>query len=210
MKSFLEENKHIILFAAILTLCIYGVRIFSYNISVDTDLYISKPFWFNQYWHLAEGKYAFSLLELIFQGFELKLNIFFANVLSVIFLVASNVVWLYSLYTFAELKSKLLMSVFSLFYLSSSIWVEIIYFTMMAAEVTFGILLCAVSCYFTFKGIFNNDLKMLLASTLLLTFTVSIWLPLITLYVAGVLIVYIMRAEKLEMFSDTWVGGYIR
>ena len=185
--DFFRNNRNIVLFSIILTMVIYAYRIFNYNIGIDTDNYLNNPEWFNNFWFPAEGRFGISLLNyLLLTGPSFKLNIFMANLLASLFLFLSNMSWLYSFEKYAKVKTAF-NYVFSLFYLASVVWVE---------TVMFGVVLCSISVFFTHKYICVKDNTSAIVAILSGFLSLSVYLPLITVYVSGSLIVYILRIEK--------------
>lgn len=85
---------------------------------------------------------------------------------------------------------------FSLFYLSSPIWVEVIYFTTQAAETVFIVALCPICIYFMWEGMKKNRKIYTVGAICALAFLISVYQAVIAMFCAGILIVYILEIEN--------------
>lgn len=208
LKVFGNKYKSLMILAVIMAISIYGARMFSYIVSVDTDLYLYDSTYFNKVWIPSEGRFAYSIIQQFIQGNSLRLNVVFINVIAVFFLVCSNFVWIYLFEKWGLCINKAAAYAFSIFYLSSTIWVEIIYFTMMAAEMMFGLVLCPVCVMLTYKCIDSKQKrKVLYFLTIFSTaFLFALHQPIALMYVEGLLVVFIMRKENGQEENEKWKG----
>ncbi len=205
--EFLRRNKSLLIFVCVIALSIYGIRIFNFNISLDTDTYLMDGSHFNKVWNPSEGRWGYALLQYLFELGDLKLNVFFANFISIIFLVLSNFVWLYLIESYWNDLSKFSSFTFSLFYISSSIWCEMIYFTMSAAEMMFSLVLCPICVMLTFYSL--RDKRFYIITLLCTAFLIALHQPIFTMYVEGIFIAYILIEENNSSIlrSTRMVGG---
>lgn len=192
-KKFLIEHKMLIIFCLVDLLLIYGIRIFCYNIGVDTENSVIGSTTLNQR-RIAMGRFGLVLLKCIQPAG--KFNMYAANFGAVLFLLFSSLLWCIIFDFYSKVKSNIGYFVFSLFYLSSPIWVEVIYFTTQAAETVFIVALCPICVYFMWEGMKNNRKMYTVGSICLLVFLISVYQAVIAMFCAGILIVYILEIEN--------------
>ena len=152
------------------------------------------------------GHFGYILLEYLFDGINLRLNIFSANFLACSFLLGSCLLWISLFRHYSEQKNILAELSFCLFYLSSKVWIENIYFTMMAAKAMFIIFLCPICVYVTTEAISRKNKFYLFAAIAFCVFIISVSQTVITLIFAGLLAVYFLRSEKnLASVREFWM-----
>lgn len=86
--DFLEHHKKLVLFDIFLVVMSYGIRVFSANVSVDTDLFMTHPF--SNYNWLDIGRWGLVLLKKIVNksGFSVYYEGIMAFIVIVLFLLA--------------------------------------------------------------------------------------------------------------------------
>jgi len=193
VKKFLIEHKMLIIFCLVELLFIYGVRIFGYNIGVDTENSMIGSPTLNQR-RVAMGRFGLVLLKYIQPAG--KFNLYAANFFAVLFLLFSSLFWCMIFDFYSKVKSNIGYFVFSLFYLSSPIWVEVIYFTTQAAETVFIVALCPICIYFMWEGMKKNRKIYTVGAICALAFLISVYQAVIAMFCAGIFIVYILEIEN--------------
>lgn len=193
LKEFAYQNQNIIYFCMLLGLILYGIRIFSYSIGIDSDVYMQNPSAFVYEWNLKEGRFGETIVQL-FLG-NLGLNVYGQNVCAVCLLCLSCVLWCYLINEHCT-NNKIGLYAFILCYLSSVVWLEIIYFTFMAIACTVGIFLVPVCLIIWELSHKTSNTLLFFTNCFLIAFIVSIYQMLITLYFAGGLILIKMNYEK--------------
>ena len=196
MKNYVKNNLEIIAFSFFVVLFIYAIRIFNYNIGVDTEKYLFDAKYFNMSWNPAEGRFGYMILQWLFEGIHLRINLFSSNFLACSFLFGSCLLWLSLFRHYSDYKNLFAELAFCLFYLSSKVWVEIIYFTMMATEVMFAVLLSPICVFVIMEGIIEKNKFILSAAIIFSVLVIAVYQPIIVLIFAGLLAVYILRNEK--------------
>lgn len=86
--SFAGYHKDVIFFSILLVAYIYGVKIVSYNVGIDTDLWLSGSRFLN---HMRIGRFGCVLLKSIWSAG--KLNIYSANFCAALFLFMGAILW---------------------------------------------------------------------------------------------------------------------
>ncbi len=155
-------------------LYVYGVRIFNFNIGIDTELFLDDIDRSRQHW-IALGRYGLVLLQYIFKHTSTNVcaDVFVAGAL----LLSSGLVLCYLLSSFSAKKIPgPAMALFLVFYLSSSVWAEMIYFSYMSAETMLSVLLASVIVAFMIHKVRTGyDLKALIISSFLIMLITSIY-----------------------------------
>lgn len=197
--SIKEELRYylwIFVFAITIGFIVYGMKIFNYSIGIDSDIYLQNTNDMLFSWHLKEGRFGLTLIWLLLP-FLHSLNVCGANFIAMFTLALSAVEWCYLIKRYDKSVSDLHLLFFVIFYMASTVWMEIIYFTYMAIQCMIGVALIPVSVFYMWEGIKNNKKKWLSVSVILLTVSISTYQVIAALFLAGFLmVVYIEEKES--------------
>lgn len=193
VKKFLTEHKMLVIFCVVELLFIYGIRIFCYNVGVDTENSLIGSPTLNQR-RVAMGRFGLVLLKYIQP--DGKFSLYAANFFAVLFLLSSSLFWCVIFDFYSKVKSNIGYFVFCLFYLSSPIWAEVIYFTTQAAETVFIVALCPICIYFMWEGMKKNRKIYTVGAICALAFLISVYQAVVAMFCAGIFIVYILEIEN--------------
>lgn len=185
-KEYTIANKTILNFCFLIGIILYGIRIFSFSIGIDSDIYMQDPSDFVYGWNLKEGRFGLTIIQLLVFG-ELGLNSYAQNIISVLLLILSCFIWCYILEKNNH-KNRIGLYAFVMFYLSSVVWLEIFYFTFMATACSVGIVLVPIFLIL-WEYSYKTKNKFIFFITIFgVAFIISIYQMLITLFCAGALI----------------------
>lgn len=193
--KFTRRNKWLIVAIVLIGFSIYCARIFNYTIGIDSDIYMGNPNHILYEWNLAEGRFGLTLFQCIFARLGC-LNGTFSNVLSVILLIASCILWCFFFFHYYEEPSKLSLLCFSLAFMSSTVWMEVIYFTYMAVPCMLGVFLSPIVIILMWEGCSQKKRSYMCCATLLAVVIVSVYQVMAALVFAGVIIAFLCKYKN--------------
>lgn len=180
---FLKNHSMLCLFTVLTTLAVYGIRLFSLNIGIDTNLAF-----FNDILNWQEiGRFGLVILKM-FRPFGL--NLYFQNFLAFAFLSTGTLFWAYFISLFFSEKNRSSFFIFVAIFVSSQVWVESLYFTCMNAETTFLVMACPFVALLMFSGVFENDKKNIIASVIALVFMIAMYQAVIVMFFCALMICF--------------------
>ncbi|MCR5623142.1 MAG: glucosyltransferase domain-containing protein [Treponema sp.] len=193
-RSFLAKNTYLAAFCSIVALFIYGIKIFSYNISMDTELFIGYHY---TNWD-SIGRYALIAFQKLIS--VNRLNLFRENFFAAFFLVLATLHWCHFLQFFSgKEEGKIATTVFATSYIVSGIWVEQFYFSLQSAEVSIILFFVpAVIALHIDSLIHKNHLK-LFTAILCMAFFISVYQSIIIFYATGLLIAFIFLSSRIGL-----------
>ena len=201
---FLRQNLSICIICTIVCLFIYGIKIFAYNIGMDTELFLAYD-----YTNWKElGRYGLLFLKRICFN---NLNLYSLNFLSIVFLLLSTLHFVYLIFFFSKSINKLALLVFALTYISSGVWVEHFYFTLQAAEVSIVIFTIPLTTILLLDGYLNKKIIKVIISIFISTFYIFVYQSLIIFYALSVYIclIFLIGSEKLYLKDFVILGGFL-
>ncbi|WP_150466713.1 glucosyltransferase domain-containing protein [Francisella sp. SYW-9] len=203
-KSSFRENYSVIKIAATYTLLIYAYFIFSWTLSIDTelatyDLGNSQYLYHLDVQFLRLGRPILGLLTYLTGSVPLP---YFNSILALSLIFCSYLIWITILNKIYS--SKNLITIFGLFYLISPIYIFQLNFVNQSIIVGLGFLLSALSIYFV-SLYFSKEKNLLsfILSTFLLFLSVGIYQSFLIYFLGGAAIILILNCLKLNLkFKD--------
>nr|MCR5430662.1 hypothetical protein [Eubacterium sp.] len=101
--AFIKEEKQLVFFNTVILVITFGFRLFNWSIGRDTDLYVKYGYHKYQPWG-ETGKVGLVALKKVFDVFGF--NIYFANIVSLLLMLAGTMIWCYFLYYFSNKNNK--------------------------------------------------------------------------------------------------------
>lgn len=146
---FCEKRRFLVIFTLLVTALVYGFRIFSDSITIDTDLMINTPGY--MYNWLDIGRYGLIVTEKIFgvRWFNPYVNGAFAYVTINLFLLVLCYVFEY----ISKYKDSNNYYVFCCVFITHPIWVDQWIFRLQNFQIAFSILILAVALGMQFRWI---------------------------------------------------------
>ena len=185
-RIFCKDNMALCSLTALCLLFIYFVKLVNGNVGIDTERYIQE----NGYpiaSAMASGRQGELLLELFYP--PQLFSVYTFNFISVLFLGLSAILWIYLFSRIEEDKSyKFSRFLFLLFYVSSGVWVEVIYFTPYAVGYLFTVVCCPIVTYFLAKSIYDRNIKRMAGCIFITFFLLIIYQAIFPMWLGGLLI----------------------
>lgn len=198
---FLKNHGSLCLFTVLTTLAVYGIRLFSMNIGIDTEYAF-----FNKVLNWREiGRFGLVFMKQ-FQLFGL--NLYFQNFVALAFLSVGTLSWAYFINLFFPEQNRSSFFVFAALLVSSQVWVESLYFTCMNAETAFLVMACPFVAFLMFSGVFENDRKKTVASVIALVFMIAVYQAVIVMFFCALMIGFAGYAgQKTRSEKDCVING---
>lgn len=161
--DFIKVHKTSFILTIFFTFIIYGIKLFNYSISIDTEVIISN------YTALVNSWYGIGRFSLGFLKFILGLNPFnyyLSNVLMILFFAISSfgLYYCFNLVNPTKNSSKLeeiKIFLFTALIISSPIFAEQFNFTLQCAEVAISLFILDIGVYFFIKSIQSKNIFLL-------------------------------------------------
>lgn len=195
--DFCKKNQKLLIFNIVMVGIVFGSRIFSNNVSVDTDLMLVNPY-FKYNW-LEIGRWGLILFQKIFhmRWFNPYIETALAYVVIIIFLMMFS-------YLFDYLKSKdrkLNYYVFCALFITHPIFALQWFFKLQCFEVALSILFVPIALIFIFEWINKKKKIYLLVSVILSIISFSCYQTNVVLYISVALISFFLKYEKENDFK---------
>lgn len=192
--TFLKTNISLLVLTTLSALFIYSIKIFSYNIGMDTELALGYGY---TNWN-GIGRYALIILQKILC--INYLNLFRENFFATLFLILTALNWSWFLkFLKNENISKIALIIFCLAYTSSGIWVEQFYFSLQSAEVSFFLFLIPFFIIMNFDAFLNKKMILSILSIFFIAFSASIYQSIIIFYGGAMLIAFLLIEDKINL-----------
>ncbi len=181
--QFLKNHSLLCLFTVLATLAVYGIRLFSMNIGIDTELAF-----FNDILNWKEiGRFGLVILKRLRL---FGLNLYFQNFLALAFLSIGTLELAYFVSLFFPERNKSSFFIFAAIFVSSQVWVESLYFTCMNAETAFLVMACPFVAFLMFSGAIENNRKLMMISVIALVFMIAMYQAIIVMFFCALMICF--------------------
>ena len=199
-KKFIIRNKKYIIFTFILLVIAYGIRIFNYDISIDSEVTINDKTANSIPW-FATGRWA-----LVIVGKFIHLRMFdpyFSTILTMLFFELSVILFAYLInkITNNDKYDKYTILTIGGIVLTSPVIADMLSFTMMSAEIAIGLTLLAISINYTYNFVFKDDKKESIIAIITLTIAMGIYQAFIPFYISLAIIMYIFTLINKEDYK---------
>lgn len=188
---YLCEHVQMLVWLSLTAIMVYGARLFNGAIGTDTEVMMSSggttPFF------IQIGRYCLVWMQQL-TGIG-NVNLYAANFASIVLLVMAAMAWNYwwSLLSKGRLHPVAL-TLFGIYFVSSGVWQEALYFTFQAGETSFLLLLMPLILYFLYRSFLTSTRWQMIVGALLLLFTTSTYQASVMYFVGGVLASFILLA----------------
>lgn len=190
--EFCNKRRNLAFFNFVITGLVFGFRIFSESITIDTDLMINMPGY--MYNWLDIGRYGLLVTEKIFgvRWFNPYVNSAFAYLTINLFLLVFCYVFEY----ISERKNSNNYYVFCAILITHPVWVDQWIFRLQNFQIAFSILLLAVSLGLLFRWIEGGSILWMLFSIPVIVWSFGSYQTNIQLYIAAGAAALFLYKEK--------------
>lgn len=195
-KEYLKRNKKTILILVAIAIVSYFVKLFTYSISIDTEVTINDVTANDMPW-FATGRWALVIIGK-FLHFPGRYNYFFSNIIMLVFFVITIILlgYLFSKILKKESFEKKTLVVLGLLILTSPILCEMLNFTMMTAEVAIGIMFVSLSLLFSYIALYEEKKVAYLIAILSLLVAMGIYQAFFPLYIGLIALIFFIEKDN--------------
>ena len=214
--EYLNKSKYSILIISIVILFAFGERIISQSFSIDTELYIKDIGLSARWdWWIILNRWGLVLLNKIFQMDSLP--IFASNFLTVVLMIGYSILFNYLFYTYLrdEYKEKFLkfQFIFPILFVTNPIFAEQYNFILQNISIAFTIALIPIILLLIDKaGESKKIWQKIVYYTMpicMLILSFGVYQSVILLYIATVVVCYLLKVLKEENNSWKYLGKQI-
>ena len=192
IKNFIVKYKISFIGTIILTFIIYGIRLFNYNISIDTEVLINS---FNEQitsWNSIH-RYTLGIIKNLFHLYPF--NYYLSNFLMILFFFLS-IYFLYYIIDSTFMKSRAnnkKIILFNLLIISSPIFAEQFSFTLQCAEVAISLFIFDIGLFFFLKSFQKN--RYLFISIICFIMSLGCYQSFMTLLISMLLLLLLIKNQ---------------
>ena len=195
-KTFIKEYKIVIAFLFFISLVTYGIKLFQYSISIDTEVLINTPMALLKSW-IGINRPVLVFLKGIL-GFH-PFNVFLAQNITYVFFTSYSIILFYLFYRMnsQKQKQKWKLLIFGSIILTSAHYIEQLNFTLQSAEIAIMLNVCIIGLLFLNVGIEKRKKLYLFISTICIALCFGSYQSFVPLYMTLVcLCLFINIKEK--------------
>lgn len=204
-----EKRSFILLMTFIILVVCHGYLLFNSNVGIDTDVFVNNPT--NNYNWMEIGRFGLILEKNILN--LNSFNMFYAEVLTIIFLFIFCLLCYYAIYRLSGKDIKNLNLILPLICFTNPIWAEAFIFVIQIAEISLGLILVILANILIYKGALEKNKISTIIGTLLLFLVMATYQSFIAVYIAICIIFFILVIEneniKLEKFDIIKLALYV-
>ena len=214
--EYLKKSKESIIIIVGFVLFAFGLRLISQSFSIDTELYINEIGTEGRWqWWISLNRWGLVLLNQIFQMDALP--IYASNFLTVLFMIAYSIGFNYLFYTYMkdEYKENFLkyQFIFPILFVTNPIFAEQYNFILQNVSVAFTVLLIPIILLVIdkasrYKEKFKKYLCYIIAIALLIL-SFGVYQSVILLYIATVVVCYLLKVIKEKNNCWKYLGKQI-
>lgn len=190
--DFCKKNVFSIMLIVLFTFMAYGIKLFNYSISIDTEKLINEYQWQLDTW-ASFGRFGLVFTKKLF-GLE-PFNAYISCFLMVISIIIFGVIWSYvlSYFSFEKKKKSLITCIFPIIFITAPLFTEQFNFILQSFEVAFAIILCSLAVFFTSKWSINSkNVIYIVLAIICMIWGFGTYQAIVFLYISGVLACYIL------------------
>ena len=190
--QFCKLNIKSIILIAIFTIMTYGIKIFNYSISIDTEKLINQYDWQMDTW-ASFGRFGLVFTKKLF-GLK-PFNAYISCFMMVVAMIIFGITWSYviSYFSFEKSKKSIITAVFPIIFITAPLFTEQFNFILQSFEVAFAIILCSIAVFYISKWTINSKNPIyIIISLICMIWGFGTYQAIVLLYISGALACYIL------------------
>lgn len=190
--QFCKLNIKSIILIVIFTIMTYGIKIFNYSISIDTEKLINQYDWQMDTW-ASFGRFGLVFTKKLF-GLK-PFNAYISCFMMVVAMIIFGITWSYviSYFSFEKSKKSIITAVFPIIFITAPLFTEQFNFILQSFEVAFAIILCSIAVFFISKWTINSKNPIyIIISLICMIWGFGTYQAIVLLYISGALACYIL------------------
>lgn len=193
-----EKRTFLLLMTFIILIVCHGYLLFNSNVGIDTDVFVNNPT--NNYNWMEIGRFGLILEKNILN--LNSFNMFYAEVLTIIFLFIFCILSYYTIYRLSGKDLKNLNLILPFICFTNPIWAEAFIFVIQIAEISFGLILIVLANLFIYKGALEKNKISTIIGMLLLFLAMATYQSFIAIYIAVCILCFILVMENNEIKAE--------
>ena len=196
--EYCESKTFLLLITFIILIVCHGYLLFNSNVGIDTDVFVNNPA--NNYNWMEIGRFGLIIEKNIL---NLKFfNMFYAEVLTIVFLFVFSVLCYYTIYRLSGKDFKNLNLILPLICFTNPIWAEAFIFVIQIAEISFALMLIVLANLFIYKGVLEKNRVSTIIGMSLLFLAMATYQSFIVVYIAICIVSFILVMENEEIKEE--------
>lgn len=195
-KKYVIDHKKAILFLILFALFTYGIKLFNYSISIDTEVIINIPNSLFRTW-IEIGRPCLVVLKKIFMLHPF--NPIISVELTYALFISFTIFLYYIFYRIKPTKSNENLAIFGSILLGSAIYMEQLNFTLQSAEVAFGLNLLAIGIILFCLGMDSKKKKYYFLGFLCTAFSFGIYQSLIVIFITMIALIMLIKIKNNQL-----------
>lgn len=193
-----KERFQIILLGLVLLL-VYGIRLSTLFITIDTEMIITDPANLYKSW-ITMGRWGLVLLKRILGTYTF--NVYVAAFMMILSILATTVTWCYLFYLVNGKRLKNSLCIFGTLWFTSPIMAEQVAFLLQSYEVTIAIGLIAISLILQLEYKRDKKWYQIFSSFILLTISFATYQAMVLVYVTAATMIFLIYYGKNANVTD--------
>lgn len=190
--DFCKSNILTVILTWFFILLAYGIKLFYYSISIDTEAIINNYAGQANAW-ISIGRFGLLLTKKLFRLVPFNPYVACFLMLCAMFVFCLTWSYLISYLAFKKNKKSIYSCVFPIVFLTSPLFAEQFDFILQGFEVAFAIILCSLAVFFISKWIISSsNIVHLILGLGCMVWGFSSYQAIVSLYISGILACYIM------------------
>ena len=194
--QFCKLNIKSIILIVIFTIMTYGIKIFNYSISIDTEKLINEYNWQLDTW-ASFGRFGLVFTKKLF-GLN-PFNAYISCFMMVVAMIVFGITWSYVInyFSFEKSKKSIITAVFPIIFITAPLFTEQFNFILQGVEVSLAITLCSLSIFFITKWIISStNIIQLILGLICMVWGFGTYQAIVPLYISAALASYIILFES--------------
>lgn len=201
--KYCENKSFLLLITFIILIVCHGYLLFNSNVGIDTDVFVNNPT--NNYNWMEIGRFGLILEKNILN--LNSFNMFYAEVLTIIFLFIFCVLTYYTIYRLSGKDFKNLNLIFPLICFTNPIWAEAFIFVIQIAEISLGLILIILANLLIYKGFLEKNIISTLIGMILLFLAMATYQSFVVIYIAICIVCFllVMENEEIKLEKNSFI-----
>ena len=199
LKHYIYKERFQLLLLFIFLLLVYGIRLFTLSITIDTEMIITDPESLYNSW-IAMGRWGLVFLKRILGTYTF--NVYVAAFMMILSALATVVLWCYLFYMITGRRIGNSVCIFGIIWFTSPIMAEQEAFLLQAYEVTVAIGLIAISLILVLEYRKDKKWHQILCSVTLLTISFATYQAMVLMYITASVMVFLVYYKNNANESD--------
>ena len=191
--NFCKNNIPLLIAVSVTLVFTYGIRLFWYTISIDTELFMADKSGMMK-WHLGIGRFGHVLLSKFLHIKEFNPFTAFFTAFCLIWFFTISWCYIIAIFSRDTVKNYKLIP-FALMFMTVPIWAEQFFSLLQVTENALIVSLCPYVVYLLFKGFLDSEKRKIICASVLLVLMISVYQTIVLLFCCGTFACFLLLQE---------------